>query len=215
MIKPNHRLWAHFIFEKYIRNKVRKDFHSINVVGTLPKIDANKSLIITPNHISWWDGFFPYLMNIKYWKKKYNVLMLEHQLKRYYFFNYIGAFSINQSKPKEIINSINFCKDLISFNENLLVFFPEGEMKPSFESPSNYKTGIEKVVSDKTQILVQATYFLNYKEELPNLYFAFSLIENPLEIPKLASYIEKTTSELIKSIENSIKNSLEIERIYL
>ena len=69
----------------------------------LPEFDKSKSLIVTPNHFSWWDGFFIYWTNKKLFNRKLYVLMLEEQLKRYWFFKKLGCYSIDLNDNRKMI----------------------------------------------------------------------------------------------------------------
>ena len=57
MIKANHTKWARALYEAYIYRQMRKNFTGMFETNQLPDIPENQSLLVTPNHISWWDGF--------------------------------------------------------------------------------------------------------------------------------------------------------------
>ena len=91
MIKADHNKLAHLVFSLYLKRLLKSSFKEFILINKLPMIDNSKGLIITPNHFSWWDGFFIYWLNKKLFKKNLFILMLEEQLKRYWFFRYLGC----------------------------------------------------------------------------------------------------------------------------
>ena len=58
MIKADHKKWAEFVFDIYLRRLLKKSFYDFRIINELPAFDYSKSIIVTPNHFSWWDGFF-------------------------------------------------------------------------------------------------------------------------------------------------------------
>ena len=58
MIPAKHNRQADYIFGIYIRRMFRKRFNSFNLIGSPPVIKKDLPLIITPDHSTWWDGFF-------------------------------------------------------------------------------------------------------------------------------------------------------------
>lgn len=150
MIKAEHNKLAHFIFDIYLNRVIKKDFKDFYLIGNIPELDDQKGLIITPNHFSWWDGFFIYYLMKKLSSRKIYIMMLEEQLRKYSFFKKLGAFSINPQNPKAIIESIKYASTLIKSN-NYLVTYPQGEIEPYEKRPLSVKEGLIKII-DKTKI---------------------------------------------------------------
>ena len=82
------------IFLPYILRQFRKTFHGLYFLGPVPTPDPTLPLLITPNHSTWWDGFFFYTLNKRIFRRKGYLMMLEEQLSKYRFFRRIGAFGI-------------------------------------------------------------------------------------------------------------------------
>ena len=72
-------------------------------------------------------------------------MMLEEQLRKYWFFNYTGGFSINK-KSRTIIESINYAGALLSKPENLVLLFPQGEIQSVYQQEIRFEKGIERIV---------------------------------------------------------------------
>ncbi len=207
MIKANHRKWAKFIYKLYLNKLYKSHFHSFNLIGEVPKLNE-KSILMLCNHSSWWDGFFTYFLNEKYFHKNYYVMMLEHKLKEFYFFNKIGAYSINQNNPKDIINSIDYSAQLLSINDNLVNIFPEGEMTYSFTNKFIGKKGVLKVIdkSGDINILLVAMKIVTLHQEYPQVFFRFNLIKKN-EINNIDFLFNNL---LIEIDENILKNNYSI-----
>lgn len=184
---------------------MRKSFHSINVIGELPQT-TDKSLILLTNHSSWWDGFFTYLINKKIFNKKFHILMLEDQLKRYWFFNYLGAYSIDQNNPKKIVESLSYSSELTAYDNNLINIYPEGKMGYSFKNKVDYKLGIDKILrsSHKNSNVIQcAIKIVSLNDQYPHVFFKFSEIhKNTISSKELENEMNTLLDEIDENIDN-------------
>ena len=113
MIKADHKTWAKFVFDIYLKGLLKKSFFDFRIINEQPEIDQSKSLILTPNHFSWWDGFFVYWLNNRTLNKKLFIMMLEDQLKRYWFFQKVGCYSIDLNDNRKIVASLKYTIDLL------------------------------------------------------------------------------------------------------
>ena len=114
MIRARHRLWADIIFQPYLTWLFKRNFHEIQVLGTPPKIPDDLPVLLLPNHSTWWDGFFVYLLNKKIFHRTAYLMMLEKQLSKYKFFTKIGAYSIEPEKRRSIIESLEYTVQLLN-----------------------------------------------------------------------------------------------------
>lgn len=179
MIRAEHKKWAHLVFDNYLNRIIRKDFQNFYLIGDIPEFDNQKGLIITPNHFSWWDGFFIYYIIKKFSSRDLYIMMLEDQLKKYSFFKKLGAFSINQQNPKSIIESINYASTLIR-SDSYLVIYPQGEIEPYEKRPLMVKEGLNKIIEKaeiETDILPVAFKIHHSNQRKPILYSTFG---NPI-----------------------------------
>ncbi len=207
MIRANKKKWAHIVYKLYLNRLFKTHFHSFNLVGEVPAID-NNSILLLSNHSSWWDGFFTYFLNEKYFNKNYFVMMLEHKLKELYFFNKIGAYSINQGNPKDIIKSLDYSAELLQDKNNLVNIFPEGKMTYNFTNSFNAKKGVLKVVekTDNVNIIILTMKILSLHEEYPQVFFNLKLI-NKNEINNLDIIFNSLLNEID---DNVIKNNFKL-----
>jgi hypothetical protein len=73
--------------------------------------------------------------------------MLEEQLKRYWFFQKVGAFSINPQSPKSIKTTFEYIVEVISDNKNVLFFYPQGEIEAYDKRPLKVKEGLKSILN--------------------------------------------------------------------
>lgn len=201
MIKADHKYWARAVFNIYIKKLLKKHFNNFYLVNDFPEIH-DKQLIITPNHFSWWDGFLIDFVNENVIKRKFHILMLEDQLKRYWFFNKLGAYGFNPSNAKSIIETVKYTNEILSVKSNFSIIYPQGEIFPFEQKPLSFKDGLKYLIKDsKSDLVVLPIAFkFNYEEEkLPSIYCRFG---NVLEAGSI-----KNNLELFK---NSFEENLEL-----
>lgn len=143
MIKAKRNKLALFVFDIYLDRLLKKYFRDFVLVNQFPLIKSDKSLIVAPNHFSWWDGFFVYYSMKKLTDKKIFIMMLEEQLKRYWFFQKIGCFSTNPHNKQSTVATLKYTLELLKNPDNCVVIFPQGEIEPFDKNPLNYNKGIE------------------------------------------------------------------------
>jgi len=164
MIKADHKYWARVLYDFYIKRQFKSNFQNFYLTNDFPIIPKEDGLIVTPNHFSWWDGFFiDYTLN-HFLNRKIFILMLEEQLERYWFFQKIGAFSINQKNPISIARTFQYISRIISNPLNYLVFYPQGDIETYDKRPLTVKEGL-KVLSAKINFIVKivpAAFKINY-----------------------------------------------------
>lgn len=174
MIKASENRSARIIFNGYIDLLLKRNFSNFFLINQLPHIPSDTGLIITPNHFSWWDGFFIDYLNRKLLKRSLRIMMLEEQLKRYWFFRFVGAYSINPANPKSIIESAKYTAEEISKPNTLAVIYPQGEIMPYGQRPAGLKQGIKyiaKQIKEEQTIIFPVIFKIQYRStKLPSVY---------------------------------------------
>jgi 1-acyl-sn-glycerol-3-phosphate acyltransferase len=176
MIQADHKIWAEFVFNIYLKRLLKKSFYDFRIINELPEFDNSKSIVVTPNHFSWWDGFFIYWTNKKLFNRKLYVLMLEEQLKRYWFFKKLGCYSIDLNDSRKMIVSLKYTMDLLLKPNNLVTIYPQGEIQAYDEKHIVLKEGIDFITKKSTvdfQILPIAFKIHYTNERLPIVYARF------------------------------------------
>ena len=176
MIKAEQNKLAHLVFSLYLKSLLKSSFKEFIIINELPMIDNSKGLIVTPNHFSWWDGFFVYWLNKKLLKKKLFILMLEEQLMRYWFFKYLGCYSIELNDKRKTFASLKYTLDLVSNSDNVITIYPQGEIHPYDHRPIVIKDGIN-FLSQKARAtfsILPIAFKIHYSnEKLPTIYVRF------------------------------------------
>jgi len=129
LIKARHNIAAAILYKFYIGIKLRINFDKFILLNKVPDFSKCNGLIITPNHFSWWDGFLIEFLMRKISKRKLYILMLEEQLRKFWFFKYLGAFSIKPESLNSIKESLNYSKTILNSASNFLAFYPQGEIQ--------------------------------------------------------------------------------------
>lgn len=204
MIKADHKKWAKLVFEIYLKRLLKKSFHDFRIVNEIPQIDNTKALLITPNHFSWWDGFFVYWLNKNILKRKLHIMMLEEQLRRYWFFKKLGCYSVDLNDKRKMITSLKYSVDILSEPVNLVTIYPQGEIQPFDTSNMELKQGINFLgtQSSKDFTVLPVAFKIEYtNEKLPIIYCRFGKILSSKQVanfPQLYKDEFKINLDLLK-----------------
>nr|WP_316047042.1 lysophospholipid acyltransferase family protein [Planococcus glaciei] len=139
MIKAKKMPLFENAFELYLNPLIRRSF--ANVFGRDIVQPPSQPVLFIANHSSWWDGLLFFFLNRSVWRHDVHMMMDEKGLKRYGFFRYLGAFSINRSKPKDILASLQYAEQLL-LSGKTVILFPQGEEFHQEIRPLGFSTGI-------------------------------------------------------------------------
>lgn len=201
MIKADHKQSPRLLFNFYIDPQFRKYFSKFTVIGSLPEGYKNAPLVITPNHISWWDGFFIDRLNREIFGKKFYILMLEEQLKKYNFFKKLGAFSIVQGNGRSTLETKRYIDNILKDPETMLVIYPQGEIEPQDTRPLDLKPGISLLLRDAPDetIILPAGFRIEYAEQkLPGIFARFGEKRVKADI---VNDLEKYFAEFVSNLD--------------
>lgn len=141
MIKANPNPWFNRLFTTYLERLMRKHFSGFHIVNKFPILPDDRAVLFTPNHFSWWDGFLIQKIQREFLpQKRFFILMLVKQLKVYRFFNWMGAYGVEQESISSVMQTVKYTRELLSAPTSLVVIYPQGEIQPY---------GIDKVVLQK------------------------------------------------------------------
>jgi hypothetical protein len=143
VITAQHRKWADHLFRPYLFRLFRHQFFACHLLGAEPVLDPAVPVLLLPNHSSWWDGFFVYLLNYRLWQRRIELMMLEEQLRQHRFFRFLGAFSIQPGDGRSVRQSLTYALDsLRKAQAPLLTVFPQGQLLPWGVRPLQYRPGV-------------------------------------------------------------------------
>lgn len=168
MIKANHSLFHSWLINQYTSYILNTDFQAVKIKGDI--IADDRSVLLIPNHFSWWDGFFGWHINQNIFRKKFHVMMLEQELSQRMFFSRVGAFSVNLGS-RSIIESLNYSIEILESPSNLLLMFPQGKLESQHVNVVKFHKGIERIAGSvhNTRIIFAVCltdYFSNRKPTL-------------------------------------------------
>lgn len=185
ILKAKHNIILDPFFRWFVIRKMKKSFNSVHFMGELK--DRKKAVLLICNHISWWDGIWALHFNQQILLRKYHFMMLEDQLRKNWFFNYTGGFSIKKNS-RSIIESMEYTAELLANKNNLVLVFPQGVIQSMHKPDFIFEKGIEKIIQ-KTKAEIQIIFLANVVDYLsssrPNLYLfykEYSGEENILEM---------------------------------
>lgn len=176
MITATPRKWARLIFNPYGAFLLKRHFSHFYRTNEYPCLPEGQPLVITPNHISWWDGFFIDFTCRAFLHRRGYLMMLEAQLRRYWFFQKVGAYSINPRSPQSIIETARYTRSLLSNPENFVVLYPQGDIEPFEKRPLTLKRGMVLFTRSlpSAQILPLAFKIHFYHEKKPAVLVRFA-----------------------------------------
>lgn len=214
MIKARHSFWADQLFRRYVTRLLKRHFCRFHLLGERPSPDPAYPLLLLPNHSSWWDGFWVYLLNRKLFQRPFYVMMLERELRKYPFFARIGAFGIDPHNPKGILHALRYTGEVIraphARGKPLVCIFPQGELRPWARRPLNYKRGIDWIIekyTGKINVIPLAIRAEHLGQQYPEVFFLFG-----------KSYLYDAGSfpgiDLLEEIENFLLDDLALRIVY-
>lgn len=189
MIKANHTFTGQLISRFFAGYRLDKAFRHIYIVGD--NLDNHLPVLMIANHFSWWDGFIQYRLNRQIYKRKLHVMMLEEQLSRHPILTQCGVFSIRKHS-REIIESLNYCIELLEDKNNLVLLFPQGKIESIYTSSFIFEKGLSyifKHLQNEVQLIFNVNLINYFSEKKPSLYIYYKrgILPPSLDI----KYIEK------------------------
>jgi len=217
MIYAQPRLWAKGIFFPLVYLLLRFRFDRFYLCSPFPEMKGHKSLLITPNHFSWWDGFFIHLINRKKIKKPFYIMMLQSQLKRYWYFRHVGAFSIDPGNRKGVMESLNYCRSLLKKKDASVILFPQGEIEPYEKTDLSFFSGALRFLvkqRDSSFKMLPICFKIHYSNrKKPDIYcLAAPLIDSTKSKDSIEEYgkkLQNLRNDLDQRVLNHSINTFE------
>lgn len=203
MIKVRRLKPAEFLYRAYISFLLKSNFSKFLVSGEMPELRKTKGLIVTPNHFSWWDGFFAeYLMRF-YSDRNPNLMMLEEQLKKYPFFSLVGAFSIEKTSLTGIKESLEYCKQIVSDFSGYLIYYPQGEIQKYSYYPVKLQKGLKYICEGTDSDVLTISFKIVYEnKKKPAVICRFGNLTSSKVLYSGFEKYEKEFNENIRMLED-------------
>lgn len=126
-----------------IDRSLRKYFDRVyfRIRGEITDEHRTLPMIICANHTSWWDGYVAALVERLLHIDGY-LMVEEAQLSRYFFFTWIGCFSVNRQDARSALQSLQYAIKLLKERPGRMVWlFPQGEIFSNDRRPLVFFTG--------------------------------------------------------------------------
>lgn len=143
MIKANRQRWFEWIMRKNTLPQIRKQFHSVYWQGseTYPS-----PAIYIANHTSWWDGLLYFHLRHTVIDKVIYIMMHEKGLQTYWYFKWIGAYSVNKSSRRDVVEALAYSKQLLQQKKSIWIF-PQGDEFHQEKRPLQLEAGVGHLAS--------------------------------------------------------------------
>lgn len=191
MIKAKHTQFHTAFFTKYSWWLIKRHFASVQFFNDAVA-EPNKSIVLIGNHFSWWDGFLALHLDLKFWRKKFYVMMLEKQLRQNIFLSKAGAFSICK-KERSMIDSLNYAAQIIENPNNLLTLFPQGQIESLYTETFDFEQGWTRIfrTNPNTQLIMYAALVDFKANKKPHLYFFTQNAEISADVSDISQQFQK------------------------
>jgi 1-acyl-sn-glycerol-3-phosphate acyltransferase len=169
ILKARHHVFIYPFFMRYAVFITKKYFKKVNIIGNIN--NSALPVLLIANHMSWWDGFWAAYLNETLFKRKFHFMMLEEQLRKYWFFNHAGGYSVKK-KSASMLETLNYTSQLLKSSENMVLVFPQGEIQSMHQQTIVFEKGIERILRGKENV-VQVIFAYNmvdyFSQKKPSL----------------------------------------------
>lgn len=169
ILRARHHKVIFPFFYWYTRVLISRHFSSVHISGQ--KKEYSKPILLLSNHISWWDGFWALLLTKKVLQKKFHFMMLEDQLRKYWYFNYCGGFSVSKGN-RSVLETLTYASELLKNPSNLVLLFPQGKIESMHQNLVLFEKGFSKIAqkSGDIQVVFVANFIEYGSRKKPSLY---------------------------------------------
>ncbi|MBN8234233.1 lysophospholipid acyltransferase family protein [Halobacillus kuroshimensis] len=170
MFKPSHKRpvieWGFTRFNRMFLN-----IHFNRILLNAPESVPKENTMFLINHSAWWDPLFIFYLNDQVIHSDGYGMMHEDGLQKFPFFRSIGAFSINSSNRKHLMESLSYSANLLSKGKTVWIF-PQGEEQPLEKRPLEFFSGISYIVQKAPHVHVVpvSIYYALEHQRKPNAY---------------------------------------------
>lgn len=130
------------LFETVFRPWMYRRLGGVHVTGLPPQIDANRSVLLVANHVSWWDAFLlREAHRCSGSRAPLLTIMTAEQLRRFPFFQLMGVRGLSPS-PASIRSALRWLETTKTSGPVWLTYFPQGRIWPSWRHPLGFQEGV-------------------------------------------------------------------------
>ncbi len=145
-------------FFVYLRWLLRRSFATVWLRRSATPLPRG-GYVAAANHSSWWDGFVPYVLHRSLDPQHpFGVLMSDAELRRFPFFRWAGAFSIDASTPRAARASILYAGAQAESGAGVWIF-PQGVLAWGATTGTFTSGFVHAARAAKAPIVPVALYF--------------------------------------------------------
>lgn len=127
-------------FEWCFHPYIKRRLDGVYVHGLPENLPPKTSVMLVANHVSWWDGFLLREIHRRLGgRMPLYIPMLEAELKQRPFFYWMGCLALDPNRRASILKTVRFVG---AHQPCWLVFFPQGQIWPSWKRPLGFKPGV-------------------------------------------------------------------------
>ncbi|WP_182200605.1 lysophospholipid acyltransferase family protein [Paraliobacillus salinarum] len=203
MITANKNKQFEKLFYTYLqRYLLKKNLHTIYLEGEI-SVDSNTPVIFIANHSSWWDGLLLFYLTSKNQDSNFYIMMDEEGLEKYPFFRKLGAYSINRSRPKDILKALQYSEQLMRDQKSVWMF-PQGKIEHQAVRPIQFQSGIGYLLQRFDHVIVKPVslhyYFTEVQKPIVSIRFG-----EPCHIEGTSQSRSYWTSYVEQILENQVR----------
>lgn len=158
MIRAKHSTFVVKFSNYYTKILVGFFFGKLKYMGHFE--DKGLPILMIGNHFSFYDGFIQILLNLKVFKRRFNFMMLEKELRKNMLLTKIGACSIAKGK-RSSLESLKYAVELLQDKENLFLFFPQGKIKSIYTREFIFEKGLLSYLLENAKNDFQLVFNIN------------------------------------------------------
>jgi chlorobactene lauroyltransferase len=199
------------VFDRINRSMLKKHFHGLQCSGLehVRALDRSLPIILFGNHSCWWDGLIEFYLGRNVLGVDAYLMMEERQMRRYRFFRWIGAFSVDRSSAREGVRSLRYAAELFTASGRALWIYPQGVMLPNDVRPLAFSTGLVRLLEmlPRAQLVAFAHRYEFLKDQRPDAFVAFApprLVEGVTEGKSLLPVLQAELTALLDRLKGEI-----------
>ncbi|WP_110113225.1 lysophospholipid acyltransferase family protein [Bacillus sp. CGMCC 1.16541] len=206
MIYPKKSERFEQLFHPFVAHQLKKHFYKIYLYEEA-NIQQHRPTIFIVNHSSWWDGLVCYYLNRVKLKHDSYAMMSEQGVKDFSFFQKIGAFSVNPSSPKHVIQSLRYAKKLVNEQKSVWIF-PQGKEEHLEKRPLQFSKGVSYVIDEVEDVtVVPITFYYTFRhDQRPEL---FITIGKPVHS---STFLSDSRDKITQKLETMVTKQLDASR---
>lgn len=198
-----------FLVWRLVDSSLRKHFDGIFFRLHAERTEAQKKLpmIVCANHSSWWDGYIAAIIERQIGVDTY-LMMEESQLRRYFFFRWVGCFSVDRHNTRSALKSLHYAARMLKTQAGRMVWlFPQGEISPNDRRPLIFYNGAAYLarLSAPAYLYPVATRIEYLGEQRPALFISMG---EPLlittEESRATDFLRSYTQEMEKRVTTEL-----------